>query len=165
MSRLAIYYHRYSPTTDRTYNIGLVSSVTEPSIAIIAACTPALRRLFTFFAPRYFSEDDTYTYTNTNNATYGNTRSRRSNSVPNDIDKELGINWTNVNDHDPEATYGMENMQAKESREVLNLQRTQSGRTGVSESASQPLTSPTEPFDVLDRRRWDVPIDAAHCRT
>lgn len=146
------------------YNIGLVSSVTEPSIAIIAACAPALRRLFTFFAPRYFSED-TYTYTNnTNNATYGNTRPRRSNSVANDIDKELGINWSDVNDNDPETAYGMNDLQGKDSREVLNMQRTHSVRTGVSESASQPHTTPTEPFDVLDRRRWDVPIDAAHCR-
>lgn len=136
-----------------------MSSVTEPSIAIIAACAPALRRLFTFFAPRYFSEDGTYAYTN--NATHPNTRPRKSNSVHHDADKELGINWNETDDngqaHEPEheqdITYSMTKLQSKESREAMHMQRTQSVRTGVSESASQPYSGPTEPFDVLDQRR------------
>ena len=136
-----------------------MSSVTEPSIAIIAACAPALRRLFTFFAPRYFSETGTYAYTN--NATHPNTRPRKSNSVHYDVDKELGIKWNETDDNgqghklenEQEIAYGMTNLRSKVSREDMPMQRTQSVRTGVSESASQPYSVPTEPFDVLDQRR------------
>ncbi|PVI05830.1 hypothetical protein DM02DRAFT_71865 [Periconia macrospinosa] len=53
ISRLVVYYIRYT-TPDRSYNIGVVSSVVEPSLAIIAACAPTLRRLFATLLPSYF---------------------------------------------------------------------------------------------------------------
>lgn len=103
--------------------------------------------------PNYFSEYGTYD-TYTNNPTNGNTRSKRLHSVAQDMDKglvedvELGI------DHEGRV-YGMANVRGKESREVnpLGMHRTGSVRTGVSENATQPYTSPAEPFDVLNQRQ------------
>lgn len=155
--RLIVYYHRYSPTTDRTYNIGLVSSITEPSIAIIAACAPALRRLFTYMLPRYFSDDGTrHTYHyETNNATYGNTRQRRSGSLTHAVDKDIDmVIREDEQEQDEEMVYGLTDLKGKESREPMRMQRTQSVRTGVSEGTGQPYSvNATLPFDVLDHRQ------------
>ena len=52
---MIIYHHRFT-VQDRTYNIGLVSSIAEPSIGIIAACVPTLRRLGCRLMPHYFTE-------------------------------------------------------------------------------------------------------------
>jgi hypothetical protein len=154
VARLIVYYHRYSPATDRTYNIGVVSSVTEPSIAIIAACAPALRRLLTYILPRYFSDDGTYpTYHyETNN---GNTRRRRSGSFPQAVDKDMDmVIKEGGQEQDEEMAYGMTELRGKESREAMRMQRTQSVRTGVSEGAGQTYcVNATMPFDVLDQRQ------------
>ncbi|KAL1606856.1 hypothetical protein SLS60_004265 [Paraconiothyrium brasiliense] len=161
VSRLIVYYYRYSPTVDRTHNIGLVTSVTEPSVAIIAACAPALRRLLTFMLPRYFSDDATYpsgTYHyETNNATYGNTRPRRSSSFPHDTDKDMDlVIREGGQEQDEESVYGMATLRGKDSREVLDIQRTQSVKTGVSEGTGQPFcVNATQPFDVLDHKQYD----------
>lgn len=55
-----------------------------------------------------------------------------------------------------EVEFDMTHLRSKESREVMNMHRTQSVRTGVSESTSQPYGSPmeVEPFDVLNQRQY-----------
>ena len=151
VSRLIVYYNRFAPTTDRSYNLGLVTSIIEPSIAIIAACAPALRRLFTYFAPRYFSEGETYA-TYTNNGTYESRRGR-SQSLPRKADKEMALEVDMGRIQEEDEVYDMSHLRGKESREVINVHRTYSVRTGVSENASQPFGSPMEPFNMLNQRQ------------
>lgn len=156
VTRLVVYYHRFSPGVDRTHNVGLVASVTEPSIAIIAACAPALRRLATYVLPKYFSEEATYAtyHYETNNAAYGNTRQRRSGSFERTVDKNLDMDMVIREDRpnrDEESIYGLSNLQAKENRGPM---RTQSMRTGVSDGAGQPYSvNATQPLNVLDHRQ------------
>ncbi|KAF1966271.1 hypothetical protein BU23DRAFT_330627 [Bimuria novae-zelandiae CBS 107.79] len=160
VSRLIIYHVRFAPYTDRTHNIGLVTSITEPSIGIIAACAPALRRLFTFFVPRYFSDEgsyDTHGYTQTNDATYGNTRPRPSHSFDAGKVVKIDMDVDGIPGRDEEDVYDMANLKGKVSREEMHMQRTHSVKTGVSESASHPCTRPTEPFGVLNQRQWSGP--------
>ena len=105
--------------------------------------------------PHYFSEDATYAtyHYETNNATYGNTRPRRSSSFPHDdIDKDLGVVISPARDE--EMVYGMADLRGKESREAMSVTRTHSVRTGVSEGTGQPYcVNATQPFDVLDQRQ------------
>ncbi|KAF9738246.1 hypothetical protein PMIN06_001784 [Paraphaeosphaeria minitans] len=159
VARLIVYYHRYAPTTDRTYNIGVVSSVTEPSVGIIAACAPALRRLLTYMLPRYFSDDGTYPsyHYETNNATCGHSRQRRPGSLTRAIDQNTDMDTVIREDgreEDEEMVYGLSDLRGKESREPMRIQRTQSGRTGVSDGTGQPCSvNATQPFDMLDHRQ------------
>jgi hypothetical protein len=154
VARLIVYYHRYSHVTDRTYNIGVVSSVTEPSIAIIAACAPALRRLLTYILPRYFSHDGTYA-TNHYDTNNGSMRRRQSGRFPQAVDKDMNMVIKEGGpEQDEEMAYRMTDLVEKESREAMLMQRTQSVRTGVSEGMGQPCSvDATLPFDVLDQRQ------------
>ncbi|KAJ4297486.1 hypothetical protein N0V90_005378 [Kalmusia sp. IMI 367209] len=167
--RLIVYYYRYAPTTDRTYNIGLITSIIEPSIAIIAACAPALRRLFTFMMPHYFSDSSYPTYATTyptNNATYSRSRPKRSGSFPHDFDFEAEIGKDGLTELRNEqidgdgagGEFGMEPIKKDTQGEEGNAegearwsQRTQSVKTGVSETPSKAFE--TEPFEILDHRQ------------
>lgn len=60
VGRFVVYYYRFLPTnTDRTWDIGVVISIVEPAVGIIAACAPAMKCLFRIIVPRYFSENET----------------------------------------------------------------------------------------------------------
>jgi hypothetical protein len=61
VARFIIYYYRFEPTRDRTWDIGIVVSIVEPSVGIIAACAPAMRSIASHLFPEYFS-DDTSSY-------------------------------------------------------------------------------------------------------
>jgi len=49
VGRFIVYYYRFSPTNpDKMYDIGVVISIVEPAVGIIAACAPAMKILFRF---------------------------------------------------------------------------------------------------------------------
>ncbi|CAI6339372.1 unnamed protein product [Periconia digitata] len=108
--RLIIYHHRYT-VADRTYNIGIVLSIVEPSVAIIAACAPPLRRLFTFLMPSYFTDDHTSSRTpSSSSPSRYRYRSQRSGGVPREsgvgIRGSGGGKWGGEDEGEEEASGG-----------------------------------------------------------
>ncbi|KAF2873218.1 hypothetical protein BDV95DRAFT_490229 [Massariosphaeria phaeospora] len=88
VGRLIIYYGRFSPSNvDKTWNIGLVISIVEPSVGIIAACAPAMKCLIRNLAPRYFSEDSS---DHSRSPTEDKSRTRPSFIYPYDMGNENG---------------------------------------------------------------------------
>ena len=110
--RFIVYYYRFSPKQkDRTYNIGIVVSIAEPSVAIIAACAPALKSLISRLAPRLFSSRDANYYS-------GGSRSQtpRRSSNTKSSKKEMGLADVRPGTFDEEA-YGMSRLGSLDSRE------------------------------------------------
>lgn len=161
--RLIVYYRRFT-VVDRTYNIGLVTSIVEPSVCIIAACAPPLRRLFSFILPSYFSEEHT---SYTTHRTPQNNRSHNRGFDFGYIEEGTGIDRDHHDDHDPrertapprgdDQIYGMKPLGSIDSREnIVGVKRvteadieaadgepksrgyrSQSVKTGISEPPSE----------------------------
>lgn len=149
VARLIVYYYRYSPSNrDRAYNIGLVTSIVEPSVGIIAACAPALRRLFTYFVPQYFSEEATSYRTHT--AGQDKSPHRRSFSFHNSAGKEVVENRMDMGRE--EQIYGMKQLGSVDSEEQIEDEvveppnRTRSVKTGISEGPSEALEAEPKHF-------------------
>ncbi|KAF1962981.1 hypothetical protein CC80DRAFT_542130 [Byssothecium circinans] len=131
VARLAVYYRRYT-TKDRTWDIGLVSSIAEPSIAIIAACAPALRRLASYFMPQYFTEEIT-SYTD---QTLPQSRSQERNTCNTrynmaNINKEMEGN--RMDNEREDQLYTMTGLRVLDSQELLSRDQhgTREGAAGT----------------------------------
>ena len=139
------------------WNIGVVTSIIEPSVGIIAACAPALRRLFTYMMPRYFSEDQSTYPTHTQSEP--KSRPRHSLGFQFNIGKE--VEEGRVESPKEEQVYGMRPLGSVDSREHIDsmgavaYNRTrplvQSVKTGVSEPMSEAFES--EPEHILNRQK------------
>ncbi|KAF2258583.1 hypothetical protein CC78DRAFT_621680 [Lojkania enalia] len=137
VGRFVVYYYRFSPTqTDRTYDIGLVISIAEPAVGIVAACAPALKVLIRNLMPRYFTEDEgTYT---TQSPTQPKSQHQRSYSFQ-VMGKEVARDGIEGLSRE-EALYGMRPLDNLDSREHFTNAaapgpiRTRSMRTGQSEA-------------------------------
>jgi hypothetical protein len=152
--RLVVYFFRYEPGVDRMWNIGVVTSIVEPSVGIIAACAPALRRLFTYMLPRYFSEDRTSYPTHTQTEP----KSRRQHSL-------AGFQFSMGKDEEEgrletpreEQVYGMRPLGSVDSREHIESMtagapnRTRSVKTGISEPLSEAYQP--EPEHILNHQK------------
>lgn len=152
--RLVVYYIRFSPTTDRMWNIGVVISIVEPSVGIIAACAPALRRLLTYMLPRYFSEDRTSYPTRTQ--TEPKSRRRHSQSMFSFGGKEVEEERNDIGRE--EQVYGMRPLGSVDSREQVESmptetqqKRSRSVKTGISEPPSEEYEA--EPVHVLNDQK------------
>jgi hypothetical protein len=138
VGRLIVYYIRYEPGTDRTWNIGVVTSIIEPSVGIIAACAPALRRLLTYMLPRYFSDNQT-------------TYPTQTQTEPKSRQRSIGFQFSSSKDCEEgrmgspreEQVYGMRPLGSVDSREHIDSMpgtvpnRTRSVKTGMSEPLSE----------------------------
>jgi len=150
--RLLVYYYRYKPTTDRTHNVGIVTSIIEPSIAILAACAPAMRGFLTLMMPRYFSEDAS---NGAHQVTYTDTRPKRSHSYAHDVDKELEEGITEAEGE--ETGFGMGSSRHPYSHDLVHCStdhaphRTQSVKTGISD-CPRDVDRP-EPFNILNPKQ------------
>ncbi|KAF2689409.1 hypothetical protein K458DRAFT_358151 [Lentithecium fluviatile CBS 122367] len=151
--RLIVYYIRYAPQTDRMWNIGVVTSIVEPSVGIIAACAPALRRLFTYMLPRYFSDNRTSYPTRTQ--TEPKSRQRQSFNFQFSVGKEVEEGrMDTVRD---EQAYGMRPLGSVDSRERIGsmagdaCNRTRSVKTGISEGPSEAFEP--EPEHILSNQK------------
>lgn len=142
VARFIIYYYRFSPTnTDRTWDIGLVVSIVEPSVGILAACAPAMKCLIRNLAPRYFSEEESIYPTRTSHSVKSGPR--QSLSYHFGMDKELTPNGRLEGLEREEEMYGMRPLESVDSRDptVVDVEgngsaprRTRSTKTGHSEA-------------------------------
>jgi hypothetical protein len=135
------------------WNIGVVTSIIEPSVGIIAACAPALRRLFTYMMPRYFSENQTSYPTHT--GTEPKSRPRHSMGFQFSVGKEVEEGRTESPRED--QVYGMRPLGSVDSREHIEsmatgaMNRTRSVKTGISEPLSEAYEP--EPAHMLSRQQ------------
>jgi len=135
------------------WNIGVVTSIIEPSVGIIAACAPALRRLFTYMMPRYFSEDQTSYQTHV--GTESKSRPRHSHGFQFSAGKEAEEGRTESPRED--QVYGMRPLGSVDSRENMEsmaagaINRTRSVKTGISEPLSEAYE--LEPEHMLSRQK------------
>lgn len=141
VARLIIYYYRFLPSnTDRTWDIGLVVSIVEPSVGIIAACAPAMKCLFRNLMPRYFSDGESSYPARTHSI---KSAPRQSLSYHFGMDKEMAPARLEGLEREEEG-YGMGPLGSVDSREPFGAAetprpgRTRSVKTGHSE-ASMPL--------------------------
>ena len=132
VARFVIYYYRFT-SADKTYDIGLVVSIVEPSVGIIAACAPAMKLLFKFLAPRLFTTDDSYPQ----QTSPIKSQPRQSLSYHFGMNKEMDGERLEGFERDEEM-YGMRPLRSVDSREHFAAlsgdgpRRTRSTKTGSS---------------------------------
>jgi hypothetical protein len=138
VARFIIYYYRFSPTnTDRTYDIGVVVSIVEPSVGIMTACAPAMKALFRRILPQYFTENDSSYPERTRSV---NTAPRQSLSYHFGMDKDPMEARKFANMERDDEMYDMRSLEGFESREqIVGMNahapsRTRSTKTGHSET-------------------------------
>ncbi|KAF2636418.1 hypothetical protein P280DRAFT_150290 [Massarina eburnea CBS 473.64] len=126
VARIIVYYNR-SNAPDRTWDIGLIASISEPSIGILAACAPALRRLFTHLMPHYFTEGDTtvnnYTYASESH-TQDNANTLKRDTLTVDFrfsrgNMSKGMGDPGMGDRKEVEVYGMAPLKSPDSGELL----------------------------------------------
>jgi hypothetical protein len=131
VGRFIVYYYRFSPkNTDKSYDIGFVISIIEPSVGIIAACAPAMKCLFRFTddAPSYATPVETKVQS----------QRRRSFTEQYGMNKELYEDRMDMGGE--EETYGMDPLgHAGSSDRIVSLgthmpTRSRSTKTGASEA-------------------------------
>ncbi|KAF2790631.1 hypothetical protein K505DRAFT_282289 [Melanomma pulvis-pyrius CBS 109.77] len=132
VGRFIVYYYRFSPKNkDKTYDIGLVISIVEPAVGIIAACAPAMKCLFRF-------TDDTTSYP-TPVPTKNESVRRRSFTEQYGMGKEYFDNRTDEMGREEEV-YGMNPLGNTDSRDrIVSITantptRSRSTKTGHSEA-------------------------------
>ncbi|KAF2017196.1 hypothetical protein BU24DRAFT_366814 [Aaosphaeria arxii CBS 175.79] len=163
--RFVIYYYRFSPSNkDRTWDIGVVISIVEPAVGIIAACAPAMKRLFRHIMPRYFSDYNTSYQTRTQ--TYGkNTAPRPSLNYSNlpgmDGDPENTTYVATANGRiiavsDKQDSYGLKRLNSVDSTAKIvghppsvTRERARSTKTGHTEYSEYEGALPQYPEHVL----------------
>lgn len=141
MGRFIVYYYRFAPSQkDKPWDIGVVISIVEPSVAIIAACAPAMKCLFRHLMPRYFSEDGS-SYQTQEGRTKPKSAHSRSLSLRYHMGKETGDDRGKAMGREEEV-YGMRPLASVDSTdEFVNTAlsghgptRTRSMKTGYSAS-------------------------------
>ncbi|KAF2464846.1 uncharacterized protein BDR25DRAFT_93388 [Lindgomyces ingoldianus] len=137
VGRFIVYYYRFSPTnTDRSYNIGIVISIAEPAVGIIAACAPAMKCLFRHLMPRYFSDGGSADPSRTRSQPIS--RHRKSSSFHDARDEGSDYGRTRGLGREEEV-YGMRPLESLDSRDQIVSAiggppgRTRSTKTGYSE--------------------------------
>jgi hypothetical protein len=117
VGRFVVYYYRFAPTQkDKPWDIGVVISIAEPAVGIIAACAPALKSLVRNLAPRYFTESErSYDSRGRSLPKSGN---RKSLSLHYAMGKEIGQSRTDRLARD-EETFGMRALDSLDSREYI----------------------------------------------
>ncbi|KAF2005237.1 hypothetical protein P154DRAFT_483892 [Amniculicola lignicola CBS 123094] len=116
IGRFIVYYYRFSPSQkDKSYDIGVVISIAEPAVGIIAACAPAMKCLFKHLMPRYFDSADGNSY-NTQSPTQKSIRHHSFNiqfGMGKDIEAQRMDNFTETRD-------GMTPLKSIDSRDQMD---------------------------------------------
>ncbi|KAF2741210.1 hypothetical protein EJ04DRAFT_117439 [Polyplosphaeria fusca] len=149
VGRFVVYYIRFSPDQkDKTWDIGVVISIVEPAIGIIAACAPAMKCLIRNMAPRYFSESET-SFSTRGQSVPKSGHHRKSSSLHYAMGKEIEQSRVDRLARDEEM-YGMRSLGSADSREYIVTVTAGAGTKHETAGAQRKLSVKTGRSDTVE---------------